>query len=244
VADGRGSPWLYIGIGCLIVVLIGVLGVGACSIFVWRTGSSIMEVQENPESRAAAVREVLGADELPEGYHPAFVLAPSVAGFAPFKIAVLTDRPVGPSEDPEMIRQRGLLYFETPRLGADDERRFERFFGGEENVNLFDNANLQIDNQPVRLRGGEPIAVGTVELPGGTELRYRSERGAMGLGNQAQGLLTTAVWFRCPGRSAMQVAAWYGPDPAPDAAGAELEGTVADPARIRDFFAHFDLCAP
>ena len=39
--------------------------------FGWRTAQDMERTMEDPEARAEKTREVLGFDELPEGYHPA-----------------------------------------------------------------------------------------------------------------------------------------------------------------------------
>ena len=56
--------------------------------------------------------------------------------------------------------------------------------------------------------------------------------------------LMTFFSVDCPGDKRARLGVWFAPDPAPDQPNAEVDltGTIGDPAVIREFVEHFDLC--
>ena len=62
-------PWVWIGCGCLLFPLLIALVLGGAGFFAFNYGKNAIEKMADPEQRAAAAREVLGAEALPPGWH-------------------------------------------------------------------------------------------------------------------------------------------------------------------------------
>ena len=99
-----------LGCGCGAVVVAVLAVLVAMAWFAYVQGERFEETLADPEARAARSREILGYDELPEGYHP-------MGGFSiPFvmEMAMLSDRDLAPgegvegAEDAFRERRRGL----------------------------------------------------------------------------------------------------------------------------------------
>src|SRR3546814_12864575 len=60
----------YVGVGCVVLFVLAVLGIGGCFFAVTQWGRQVAEEIKDPEARAAKARSLLGYDELPAGYYP------------------------------------------------------------------------------------------------------------------------------------------------------------------------------
>src|SRR5215813_3669824 len=65
----KTSPWVYVGIGCLVVVVIGVAAVGTVAFYGYRKAKQFTEEMKNPAAREAKVKSILHAETLPPGYY-------------------------------------------------------------------------------------------------------------------------------------------------------------------------------
>lgn len=231
----RTSPWVWVAAGCGAAVVLLLIAGGAFLYFGVRMAREMEREMEDPRAREETAREVLGSEDLPPGYYP--VMSFSV----PFvmEMAILSDiePPPGPPAD-FRFDDRGFLYVEMLATGS-QRREVERFFAGEIDQTEF------LRRSSVNLHRGEVLQRGTVTV-GEIEIPYVAQRGSLSFGHGGgdRESITTTVLVRCPGSSRLKLGMWFGDDPSPEAAGAELDlaGTTADPAALAEFLGHFRLC--
>ncbi len=233
--EKRGtSPWIFVGAGCLLAVLLVVAAIVA--IGAWGV-SQVREMQrtmEDPRARTDSALEMLAADELPEGYNPMIAIS------IPFlmETVVLTD--AEPDDDGRIERfgERGFIYVKTLSVG-EQEQELRDFFAGETNESQI------LDQTSIRVDAREFVGRGVIEEDSRTLrwVAYRGEIGDRDRGDLGDGL-NTMVMFECPGAERVRMGIWFAPDPDPDtpADEADFTATVADESEIRRFMSHFDVC--
>jgi hypothetical protein len=221
VTEGK-SAWAYVGTGCVMLALIAAVLVAGGSFWLYRSARKFERGMTDPVARAARVREVLGAEDLPEGYHE--VMA--------FRIPFLVQVAILSGGDGES----GLIYVQA--LDQNQDRRALRdYFEGKTS----DPAVLA-ENQ-IKVEIDEIIGRGIVPGHGAT-LLYLAQRGKIEVeGFHGEGILALAL-VDCPDDPRNRMAIWFAPDPAPDLPVAEtdLSGTPADPEALAAFMGHFRLC--
>lgn len=262
--EGQGtSPWVWIlgGCGgCLVLAVAAVIGLGMAG-YEWTRG--FVESLENPEAREAKVLEILGAEELPEGYYAAMPMSiPWV-----MEVVILSERQLEfHRENPDSLDidledddfgDRVFMYIGARNFSS-SEKDVEDFFAGRQVQ------SMQINTGGSRVRNPELLREGKLEVRG-TPVRYRIDRGALDAGDGDRVGLIIRLHFQCEDSGWMRLGLWSGPAadqpgdrlPAeatgtmPDAAPtAEVEGTggdspglPADETSIRSFLEHFDVCA-
>lgn len=233
MAADRRSPWVYVLLGCLGLLVLGALVVGGLVFFGVRTARSIAADNEDPERRRDRALEILGAGEAPGGYHA--VAAVSV----PFvlEMAVLSDLPPGAEAWAGDFGERGFYYIKTRWGGAD----LRAFFDGEtsEAAALRD-MGLELDLEENLGRGEldrEDVAA-----------RWATFRGSTMFGPGEQiGEFVTLIEFGCATDERMRMGIWFGPssheagsEPPP---ADELGGVVADGRAIAAFLEPIRPCA-
>lgn len=237
MAGSGGERRAALGCGC------GLLVAGLLALIVglaWYghgRGERFRQSLRDPESRAAASREVLGYRELPAGYHP-------MGGFSiPFvmEMAMLSDRDPAPGEliegPQDAFGRRGFVYLET-RMARRRQRELSEYFRGErDRAGFFE----EIDG---RFESAEVLGRGRLGA-GGAEVLYVAERGRLELGGGAAETVLARLLVECPRGSRLRAGMWF--EPAPEA-GAERDGgvgyagTPADPEALGRFLGHFRLC--
>jgi hypothetical protein len=242
-ADGRPqkkptSPWVYVGCGCAVLVLLALLGFGGLTWWGYRAGKEMSETMNDPVKREAKVRSVLHYDRLPAGYYPAFAMT---APMGLMEMAMLTDRDpgTGKAAPGQEFDQRGFMYMNLAQV-RDNKEKMARFMRGEAprpQDSGWSQSTVKFDPKEVVRRGSVTV--------NGTEILYSAGRGDIDRRgrNRTHGLVTM-VMPQCPHDPRLRFAMWYGPDPAPDkpVAEADYSGTTADPAAIQEFLGHFRLC--
>lgn len=249
---GKYTVWHYVGCGCAVLGILALLGIGGCFFFGWRFAQDMQETMSDPVAREAKVRELLGYDELPEGYVPGFAFS------VPFvmDMAAVGDREL-PSGDrmsvqsDDVFEERGFLYFRMRRFGNLDDVEGETDF--------------DFDAQ-------ERISTGEIEAAG-ARVEYTAQRGTSYAGGQPIPSIAAEMRFDC-GDGYHRFGVWFvrvdadetavEAEPEPEAAEAQVEadaettaeaeveaveepepdytGTPADEDALRDFLNHFDVC--
>ncbi|MEE8526652.1 MAG: hypothetical protein V3T72_22170, partial [Thermoanaerobaculia bacterium] len=69
MAKKSTSPWLYIGCGCATLAGLAVVAVVAAGFFGASLFKGYVEDMQDPRARAERVKEILGTENLPAGYH-------------------------------------------------------------------------------------------------------------------------------------------------------------------------------
>lgn len=243
------TVWHYVGCGCAVLLVLGILGVGGCFVVLTQWGREMEREIKDPAAREAKAQEILGYDELPEGYHAGISLS------VPFvmDLVMLGDRalPAGDDEwgrvhdEDDLFDERGFLYFKV--------RSF-----GDAGVEMRDDLDYDFDAE-------ERIAEGEVEA-GGATVRYHADLGTAHLDGDSQATVSAELEIEC-GDGFTRHGVWFTPAPpleadeageageevAADEAGPEvggrsasaprdLTGTPADEAALREFLDHFRFC--
>lgn len=228
------SPWVYVGVGCLLLVILGVVVMGAIGYFGYREAKRIEQTVRDPEARSAAAWEILGTRTPPEDYHVMAAFSVPLL----MDVAVLSDREPDGEGQIEGFDERGFIYAKV--LSFDDKRReLEEFFEGKR-----DSTDVLRD-QGIRVRRGDLLARGELEPSAKGRRLWVAQRGGVEAQGAKQDGITTLILVKCPeddGRLRMGV--WFGPDPDPESEPdqAQLAGSVADPAMLAAFLERFELC--
>lgn len=231
------TVFAYIGIGCIVIIGLMAIAMGACGVWVYSEAQRFEEEMTDPAARGSRVMDVLGAESLPEGYYP--MMAFSI----PFvmETAMLTDLEPEPGADQEPnFGERGFVYVKILRMGQDEEELRDYFEGRTDDADVLSDNGININVEEI-------IARDTMMLDG-AEVMYVVQRGRVSMGrsgrNRDAGLASMSL-IECTGDSRLRIGIWFAPDPDPEAAPAEvvLTGTPGDPAAMADFYSHFDLCS-
>lgn len=237
MAGKSTSPWVWVGCGCVGAV---VLGIGACiglGVVGTRFARNLEEELKDPVRRQERAREILGADELPAGFHAQLhVSVPLI-----FEMVVLSDgEPVEYRDEGQAdLKARNLgdnafIYLALPDIG-DAREDFERLLEGEDTRDL-DNVQLDLD-----FRSEEILARGEIDLPP-EHLRYSTQRGEFRDGRQRSPGIYTVMLVDCPSPSKVRAAFYWHrqtdlpPPPEADPGARPYEDD------LRAFMSHFQLC--
>jgi hypothetical protein len=228
------SVWVYIAMGCGALVVIAVGSIAALGFMGYRWAKKMEADLKDPATRAAKVNEVLGADRLPDGYHP------MVSVSVPFvmDMAILSDHPPDAQGQPGKIRQRAFMYFQmlNPQYS---EQQMRPYFEGKTS----DPSALERSGIKLRIRSDEVLRRG-VFTSKGYEVMYLAQRGEVAVSQAESEGINTLMLVDCPQDTRMRMAIWVAPDPDPEAKADSpaLVGTPADEGAVRAFMEHFRLC--
>jgi hypothetical protein len=234
MADGakKTSPWVWVGIGCALVLVVAVISVVSLGFYGAKKLKQVSEEMKDPRAREAKVQKVLGCERIPAGYYGVVALS------VPFvlDLAILSDKAPEPDGEVRGLGSRGFIYLKVLTAGR-DQQELKDFFEGKTN----DAGVLRRNN--IRVNSRETIRRGTLQM-GDERLLYLAQRGELNVhGGQRQGL-TSLILIECPGDRRQRMGIWFGPDPSPDTpvAEADFSGTPADESTLREFMSHFHVC--
>ncbi len=239
MAKPRGTPlWATVGCGCCLLVLLVIGGLTIAGFFGVSKFKGYIEDMKDPEARSAKAAEILGAEQLPEGYTAhIFLRIPWVVD-----IVMASDSEPVVIEDDEFelesaaIGEHLLVYFSL-RMGNMDHEDFERMLRGERSA---DGVKTDID---LEIEPGEELGRGSFEL-GRQELSYVAFTGELQLDDGDVEGIYSQVLIDCPGDKVTRAAVWFqrGGERISQEDLIETDGTPADEETLRRFMDHFDVC--
>jgi len=234
MAEGKTSPWVWIGCGCLLalVLIVGVLGGMIFMGVSWV--KDIEETMSDPVKRADRVKEILDTDELPEGYNA--IAGITIPLFA--ELAVLGTNEPDDHGQLDELGERGFVYMKMKLSMAEKEQELRDFLEGktDKSPDIVLQSNIRMDTEEVIRRG-------SFELDDSNVI-YSAYRGDIDVENKSgQGLASMAM-IQCPGEHRIRLGIWFGPDPTDGESleEADLTDTPADEQALKDFLSHFDFC--
>lgn len=233
--EKKTSPWLYVGIGCGVLLLLGIGGTVAAVMFGASKLQEIKEDMANPVARTEKVKKLLGADTLPEGYHAVMALSvPAIMDTAMISTRAPEDK--GPARDGG---DRMFLYFFMKASTLNDQEELRAYLEGRS-----DDASV-LERNGIHARGQEVLGRGAIDLKNRRVL-YVSHRGVL-QSNQTDNkgpTLNSVLFIDCPGQTQLRMSLWMAQDPAPGTPTEELnlKGTPVDQEAIRDFMSHLNPC--
>jgi hypothetical protein len=221
---------LYVGLGCggcalLLGVFVVVSVIGGI-----RLARNIEREMEDPVAREEKAEELLGTEELPEGYYAVVSISLPLV----LETVILSDRPGGEDHGISADATKLFVYIEAIR----GDRRWRDYLEGKAD------ASEVLAQQGIRMeRPAEEVGRGEILLDGAT-VDYVSQRGTLMLQDDNFDGLSTFLLIRCEGSKKMRIAVWSAAetDPATPADELDLSGTCADPDEMEAFLAPFDLC--
>jgi hypothetical protein len=233
-AKGKTSPWVYVGCGCALALLLAGLAV----LFVGRKlvdqGHKMEQGMTDPKVREQRTRELLVYSELPEGYYAAGGLS------VPFLIdmAFLGDHPPAPGDTHVAFDDHGYMFMKMHwgKVPTDPEGRRRMLHGARGQAPWERGSGLRLDSH-------EALGEGEVTA-GGANVSWRTVRGDIHMNGRRQRGITSLELIDCPDHR-LRMGIWFTRDPAPEQPTATLDktGTPADPRAIAAFLDHFKLCA-
>ncbi len=240
MAKQPGTPlWVTLGCGCALLVGLVIGGVVAAGFFGVSAFKGYVEDMKDPASRAAKAGEILGAEQLPEGYAALLFL------HIPWLLdtVILSDsEPVVIEDDDfelesDAVGQHLFVYFSLPEDDMDHDE-FERKLRGE-----VSNEGIRTDLD-LELESDQELSRGSFEL-GNQKLSYVGHRGELDLDDGDVDGIYSQVLIDCPGDDLTRAAVWFqrGEEHEPgSAAGTPAAGTPADEDTLRRFMDHFSVC--
>jgi hypothetical protein len=236
------SPWVYVGVGCGLIVLFGLIAIVGFTFLAYRQGKQMVDSFKDPKAREAKTREVLPYTNLPAGYYAGGAMSiPFLMDFA-----VFTDREptMGQAPDQGNFQDRSFIFMNMRHL-RNNREKMERYLRGQAPApedSAWSQSNVNFHAKKVIGRGELQI--------GGKTVLYQASQGeishkqgvASGVSvTQMKEGIVTMVLPECAD-DRLRFGIWIGPaadagKPAPD-----YTGTPADPAALQEFLGHFQLC--
>jgi hypothetical protein len=223
-----------VGIGCAALLAMGIVASIVVGVAGYKWAKRIEAEVKDPHTRTARVKEVLGAERLPAGYHAMIGL--SIPFF--MDMAILSDREPDEKGEIHGFGERGFMFFQmlNPRH---DEQEARDYFEGKTD----DPAVLARSGINLRIRAKQLLGRGVVDTRG-YPVMYVAQRGRLDADHGRAEGISALMLVDCAHDQRMRIAVWFEPDPDPKATAGSpgLAGSPADEGALRSFMDHFDLC--
>ena len=184
--------WPKILLGCVIVVILGIVGIAVLfTIGTRKFANAVVENAKNPKLREDKAKRMLGASALPAGYYP-------ISGT--FELPLIThvelsDRAPDKGGMVVGFDKRGFIFTES--IYTDSSKKLEKFFSGASD------SEKMVDD----------VRSGTIAI-GNQTIRYRAARGRVeDKQYEADGPMVL-MWIDCPGVKRERDAIWFSADEA------------------------------
>jgi hypothetical protein len=234
------SPWFYIGVGCLGLIVCAVIVMGTCTVVGYRWAKKLETELKDPVSREHRAAEILGVAQLPPGYYAAIPLQ------IPFQLmdtVMLTDRPPGPDApnvDPSPVADhRSLLYFHTSLKKSNDPRILDYFEGRTDDPSVLREAGLKLD-----LPAGKIFDRGVFE--GSPRLLFVIVQGRGVLVNNRDSQAMAIALVHCDQDPSLRVFIVSGTEPMPAPADGTAQAiepqSLTDRTGVERFLRQFSVC--
>jgi hypothetical protein len=231
----KTSPWVYVGCGCGLLVVVGVIAGVALYIFGSRQLEKFEADMANPVVRNEQAKKMLGAQTLPEGYSSEMVLSVPMV----IDTAILTTQREDVPANLQQGELRNFLYMHLKPATLNDVEELTAYLEGRS-----DDASV-LERNNIHVQAKEIIGRGVLQLDG-RRLLYLTQRGTLQSNqHESQGPgLNAIVLFDCPGQPTIRMGMWTAPDPAPQTPLKQLDtkGTPVDVDAVRAFMSHFNPC--
>ena len=234
--NGGTFPWVYVAVGCGVIVVLGLIGIGSCVFLGSRWVADMEALQKDPQARTEKAQQILSTPQLPDGYYAATSFSIPLLG----EVLILNDRPPDAEGESHGVTEKGFFYINF--LQMDDEDELEDFFRGEgDSLSAF--GRMQAEDLTVDLHDAEITRRGALEMDGYV-LDYAVIRGGIEFRGQDFQSLSNLMWIHCPDDNRLRLAGWLGRDPDPQAQAEDLDysGTPGDEESVRGFLGEFDFC--
>lgn len=229
--------WAWVGCGCAGAILAIVAGVAGLGFWGASQVRELSEGMADPEKRRENVLEVLGATELPGGYHPVVGLSVPFV----FDLAILSSAPVEPEaieSESFQLGNEGFLYVRFPGFTGDDPALRDFLEGTGDDPEVLKDTNVDLELE-------ERVSQGALSRED-DEILWACHRGSVAMeqgGSAARGLVTLML-FDCDSDERRRIGIWFGPDPASGMAAEALDlaGSVGEGEAIERFLLPIRPC--
>jgi hypothetical protein len=229
--ETKRSPWVYVGIGCLVVTVVGVIVVGGAIWYASRALKQFEADMKDPAAQDAKAKRLLGCTQLPSGYR-AFV---SMSVPLIMDMVILSDREPG-APGRRGLGERGFLYTSIIANGTADREDLRAFLEGRQHYSRV------LAQQRIGIGANQTIGRGRF-TNGAASVTYAAQRGELEYAQSSHTGVQGLLLIECPKDGRLRFAVWFVPDPAPsDAVAQDLSGTPADESALRAFVSPFRFC--
>lgn len=263
MAKKEGIPaWVWIGCGCLLFPALVAVVIGGFGFFAFNYGKNAIDKMADPEKRAAAALETLGAKALPEGFHVRTYFAIPFG----FSLVVLGDGTPAPAPQGDSFEEKAKTLESLDLGNLGDNRRIFLFL----RLHQKDDASIEeiLNNKRsgngvnldlgVKFESDRELARGDLEVAG-RRVAFESKAGRMDTRGPTYDVFYTELSFDCPDKErrlgllvellpdGQASAATADPPaeavPSPTGApGGRFAGTVADAQVVQALVGGLDVC--
>lgn len=229
------SPWVSVGCGCCLLVLLIIGAIMAAGMFGAAAFKGYIDDMKDPTARGVKAAEILGVDELPEGYTAhVYLRVPWL-----FEMVVASDSEPVEFEDDDFelesdaVGRHLLVFFSIPQSDMDHDDLEDMLRGKRTSEGVKTDIDLEFEVD-------EELSRGSFEL-GDQELSYVGYRGELELDDGDVEGIYSQVLVDCPRSDRTRAFIWFQRADS-DAESNGHDGTPADEETLRRFMSHFDVC--